>query len=151
MGTQTLLETVNAFAAFRVLLLASEASHQPDNVAEDMPRTRQIDKTRFLQSSIEKQGDCEYAVHMSRVVELVAPRYTHNPGLGLVLNQSVGKATAASEDRCHSSQHRSTSAKEANTAEQASATQDGNLVRLRLRMPAARYRRDGGKALESAI
>jgi len=134
MGTQTLLETVNAFAAFRVLLLASEASHQPDNVAEDMPRTRQIDKTRFLQSSIEKQGDCEYAVHMSRVVELVAPRYTHNPGLGLVLNQSVGKATAASE-----------------TAEQASATQDGNLVRLRLRMPAARYRRDGGKALESAI
>ena len=92
-----------------------------------------------------------------RAREKAAPCHTNNKSLGCVLNQSVGKATAASSKihRGHNSHQRSTAATTVNTAAEAqstsSVTQDGNLVRLKLRMSVARHRQDGSKALESAI
>jgi len=149
-------DTVNAFDALRVLLLASEASHKPgpDNVT-DVPHARKIDTRRLVQSSVEEPGDCEYAV--PKPGAKAAQRHMNNKSLGCVLNQYVGKATTASSkvDSGHSRRQRSTAATTANTTAEAqsasSVTQDGNLVRLRLRMSAARYRRDGGKTVESVI
>ena len=78
--------------------------------------------------------------------QAAVPSRTHHHSLGRTVDQSAectGATTAAEL----------VAVKTAACAASASlgVSQDENLVRLRLRMPAARHRRDGPKMLESAI
>ena len=158
----------NVLAAPRVL-----GSHQLGNVT-DAPCTSSIDMMRFLQSSVDVRSDSGYydAVEpMPWVTVAAVPCHAHNPGLGCVLNQSVGQAipskvaalatvanTVAQAQAAASvavSSQVVALATVANAVEQAqtaaSDSQDEYLVRQRLRMSAGRHRRGSVKALVSAF